>query len=662
MKILNFLNNSLNLSKLFLNYKKIIKINLIIISLLYYIPAINAYDQRFKTIMENNYINLEINLGNDYKIYWLYSGGIGQPTSINLNGSKNLRNYQIFWPFPEIKKKSNNIEYYYYTGNLSIPIYLTPENNQLPIYIKANLKYLLCKEQCIPISQTIEETINIKNDIKALSNTFNIKNISFNENLIEIIATFNQKIENPLFLIDQSNEAFVKNIMLEQLNEQEFKVKIFLKEGKYKTILGKIYDIYSNKTDLPAKLKITENINSFNLSFILISAIIGGFILNFMPCVLPILSLKLLSFTKSSNLSQTSLWLTTFGIISSFLSLGLVTVIFRKSSKMVGLGLNFQQPEFIIFLCLTLVIMISSSLNKINLNLPKVINEFLNNYHFKNNYLESFSSGVIATILSTPCNAPFFGTAIAFAISGSNFQIFLIFFLASIGFSAPYLCLILAPSLIKYIPKPGRWTLYLRNFLIILLISSLTWLLIILYAQTGLRPVFGFLMLLVLLKFFLELKESIFSKALPKFLSIILIIISSFYLPKNAYKENIAHMSEINNTWQKFDINKLKEYINEDKLVVVDITADWCVTCKFNKLMVWDRASAIKLIKQNNIIAMRGDYTKENSEIYDYLKSNGTYGVPFNKVYGPELPKEIILPILLSYNDIKKAIKQLIRK
>ena len=388
-------------------------------------------------------------------------------------------------------------------------------------------------------------------------------------------------------------------------------------------------------------------------------AITGGFILNFMPCVLPVLSLKIFSFLKHRDAHQgISCAFTIAGILSSFWVLAGLMIMLRSSGQRFGLGINFQSSEFIIILTLVLTVFISSALGRLNISIPFGAGNNLTNLTIKNPYLEHYFSGVLATILSTPCNAPFLGSAVAIAFGASDAIILFTFSLVGFGFSLPYILMIIYPNILKQMPKPGPWMESFKKLLVLMLIGTLFWLLYILHNQIGSRASLGLFMLLLLLKFVIEFKTRIM---LLKFAATIVILVSSLTLPHYASQEDIQHKVIINATWQKFDRAAIDKHLAAGKIVFVDITADWCITCKYNKFMLLDRDSITKLFKEYNVIAMRGDITSHNQEIYDYLVANGQIGVPFYIIYGPAASKGIPLPVILKYKDIKTVLENLHR-
>lgn len=601
-------------------------------------------------------INLEIDLSGGHKIYWLDSGDLGQPTIINLEGSENLESHLIIWPFP-LQEMQESYLTNYYTGLLSIPVHMAAKTQNSKILANVKLNYILCKEQCVPVVQSFTVPVNVGNKQPNLS-SFLIKDLIYQNAKLEGIAQFDNDCKDPKFMLDQKGENFVKSIASTKLNNKEYVISIAIDKSKYDKIKGRYFDVYSDQTHLPFQLEVPTSetrLQTLNkLLLMLLFAILGGFILNFMPCVLPVLSLKLISLTREQDNKKTASILTICGIISTFLILALVTIILKAWGKQFGLGANFQHPEFIILLMVILTIFVSSMLDKINFTLPDKFSNWLISRNFQNHHIEDFFSGVLSAILSTPCTAPFVGTAVAFSVSANNLVIIAVFFAIGFGFSLPYFALLLFPAIYKLMPKAGNWTITLKKILAILLIVTIFWLLSVLYAQIGMRPVVLTLMILVLIKFAVENIE----KFWPKILLTVSLIVIALYLPKTAYQQKIEHKQKLDILWQEFDSDNLSRHVAAGKVVVVDITADWCVTCKFNKLMVWDLDKTISLLNGDDIVAMRGDYTKGDPEIYYFLAKHGTSSIPLNIVYGPGAPDGIFLPIIISYSDIKTAIKK----
>jgi suppressor for copper-sensitivity B len=390
----------------------------------------------------------------------------------------------------------------------------------------------------------------------------------------------------------------------------------------------------------------------------LCAAFIGGLILNFMPCVLPVLALKLMSVIKGGAAYRRSFFVTILGIMSAFWALALASILAKSAGKQIGIGMGFQESEFIIFLCVLITVFISISLDKVQINFyssgliqgsPEPSKALASGA--RETYLQDFLSGVIATLLSIPCTAPFLGGATLIAVSGTARESLAIFTSIGLGFSLPYLLLILSPNMLRFLPKPGAWMENMKKILAILFVASLVWLLGVLYDQLGLRASAGLFLLLLLIKFALE------EPKLPyKAICIIALVAASLYLPQFAHDEDEEDEIYIEHVWHKFDRQKIDELVMDGKIVVVDVTADWCLTCKYNKFMVWDRKKTVKLLLQKDIVAMRADVTKQDEVVEDYLKEHGVYGIPFDVVYSKKTPKGLALPTLLRYQDLVEAI------
>jgi suppressor for copper-sensitivity B len=388
-------------------------------------------------------------------------------------------------------------------------------------------------------------------------------------------------------------------------------------------------------------------------------AAIGGFILNFMPCVLPVLSLKIINFVRSSNLDRRKASLfTIFGILSSFWVIAFIAIIFKSTGKYFGLGLNFQEPTFVIALSIIVTFFISVSLDRVVFKLPESVNSFLLNIKFQGQYIEHYFSGVIATVLSTPCTAPFLGSALFFSFQQSNLFIFFTFTFIALGFSTPYILMLIFPKALKFLPTSGKWMNNLKIILATLLIGTIIWLLYILEAQINLRGVVILFLFLVLIKFVLENDIYILKYPLIKLVIIFILLMFSFLLPKYSYLEDKKYQTKINSLWQKFEPQKIDSLIKSGKIVFVDITADWCITCKYNKYLVFSREKTIKMLSDPHIIAMRGDFTNYNFQIHDFLSKRKIPGIPYNVIFSSKFRDGLELPVLLSIKEIEDGLRQ----
>ena len=215
--------------------------------------------------------------------------------------------------------------------------------------------------------------------------------------------------------------------------------------------------------------------NNNYIYFILIS-LLAGLILNVMPCVFPILSIKLMSvFSSDQKNARVSFFTTAFGIIFSFILLGLVFLFLQYFKFSISWGMQFQQPYFLIFITLVIFLFMMNMFNQFEINLPSRVSNFslLNN---NNLYLKDFFNGFFATLMATPCSAPFVGTAITAAFTQNYLIGINIFLFMGIGMSSPYLLVAIFPKLVNFLPKPGKWMIYVKYFLGLLLFSTVIWL------------------------------------------------------------------------------------------------------------------------------------------------------------------------------------------
>ena len=273
----------------------------------------------------------------------------------------------------------------------------------------------------------------------------------------------------------------------------------------------------------------------------------------------------------------------------------------------------------------------------------------------------SFWIGALATLLATPCSAPFLGTAAGFALSRGPVEIFVVFATLGIGMATPYLVLAAIPAFATRLPKPGAWMIWVRNLMGVSLVGTIIWLLSVITAQIGYLGAIALGTLMVTCGVILglakrrEAAEGRFSLGAIGVISVIALIIpqTTSSLSSRTNNEEIIY-----SYWEKLDVSAIEPLVEAGNTVFVDITADWCLTCKVNKSLVLDKAEIVDQMTLPGIVAMRGDWTKPDPIIAEYLESFGRYGLPFNVIYGPGTPLGLVLPELLSKAAILSGLQQ----
>ena len=400
------------------------------------------------------------------------------------------------------------------------------------------------------------------------------------------------------------------------------------------------------------------------LLYVLIS-LAGGFILNFMPCVLSILSLKILSFIKAKNHSPASLkhsiLYTILGIISFFILLAIITIIFKIIGINIGWGMHFQSPTFIMLLITILLIMAGNLWGDFEFNLPPRFASYLLDMNIDNKLISSYFNGLLIAILSTSCTAPFLSSAIAYSMTQDNIYILLYYFFIGLGMSIPYILLFANLNLLKYIPKPGKWTVKLKKFFAMIFIANVVWLLFILSNQVKLSSILIFIGFIVILKKVLMITYGYFNNSSNRYYAAILFCILLLFSINLVVKYDSSVKEEeiiINDKWKVFEPQYIEREIAKNNLVFVEVTADWCATCKLNKILVLDHKSVYEVFEKHNVKLFRADYTQNNDMIFKFLKKNNRYGIPLYIIYGPGNKQGLILSEILTFNKISQAIKK----
>lgn len=363
----------------------------------------------------------------------------------------------------------------------------------------------------------------------------------------------------------------------------------------------------------------------------LLFAFLGGLILNLMPCVLPVISLKLFGLIKHQSLPQGKLIkhnLTyTMGVLSTFFGLGVVVAGMKASGEEIGWGFQLQSPAFLLVMIVILFILSLNLFGLFEFNTPG--GSKLGSTELSEGFTGDFLSGVLTTILSTPCSAPFLGTALAFAFTTSVFNIFLMFTFIGLGLSFPFLLTAFFPKALSILPRPGAWMEKLKYYLGLTLLFTVIWLYDVCVSLVNAETMSFTINYLLILWFFAffstkKLFNSKFAKTLVLLFPLVLTIVTikNLELKPASASEKIQPESE----WKPWSEEKLLS--EKGKFVFVDFTAEWCLTCKVNKKLVLETDGFKDLTAKYGLTLMRADWTKRDDHITQFLKRYQVVGVP----------------------------------
>ncbi len=379
---------------------------------------------------------------------------------------------------------------------------------------------------------------------------------------------------------------------------------------------------------------------SQSLFYFILMGLIGGFILNFMPCVLPVISLKLFGLIQHQNSSRAKILkhnlFYTLGVLLTFFALAGIVLILKSTGKSVGWGFQLQSPYFVSAMIVVLFLMALNLFGLFEFITPG--GKTLGNVNIRDGFLGDVFSGVLATILSTPCSAPFLGAALTFAFTSSNFTIFSIFMAIGIGLALPFILTGIFPSLIKMLPKPGMWMEHMKKWLGLTLLLTIVWLHDVFTSLIDFNlPVMILHTALITLFFAIYFhkkiaKRKILIPVMYLFPLFFFIYLSQVQMTSATGTSGQSMLLREKNTgplqWEKWSEEKMKDLKTNGDLVFIDFTAKWCFTCKVNERVVINTSSFKNLVEENNIKLLLGDWTKHDPKISSFLKKNGLVGVP----------------------------------
>lgn len=407
-----------------------------------------------------------------------------------------------------------------------------------------------------------------------------------------------------------------------------------------------------------------------SLAGALVLALLGGIILNLMPCVFPVLSLKILSLAQLSGAERKHMRphgiAYAAGVIITFLFVASTLMILQQSGAAIGWGFQLQQPIVIALLAYLFTLIGFNLMGWFEIDVARYIPARFHGHH--DGLVGSFATGILATIVATPCTAPFMAAALGYALTHNAGTGLLVFAVLGLGLALPFVILTFIPRLYAYLPRPGAWMLTLRQALAFPMFITVLWLLWVLGHQTGSNGTALALLGILSIAFLLWLARLAPTKGVTRYIRIAFVLFAAFSLVFVTLTQNCncemraEEATQGAATGQVFTPAALDQALATNQPVFVNMTAAWCITCKVNERIAIATTSTKALFAEQDVIYLKGDWTNYNADITAYLNQMGRKGVPLYVFYpSPDTngtrPAPIILPQLLTPAILATTIK-----
>ena len=644
-------------------------------------------------------VTLVLDLQPGWHTYWQYPGDSGLPAKVTWQLPEGWSAGQLEFSVPHQFSEPGDMIIYGYEKKQLLRATITPPKN-LPknqVYdLKASVTWLACKELCVPGSADVR--------LRVLGPTEGPTSISWQT--ANVPKGDWPLSGTPPFAFSVSGENGTRLLSFTGVNGAAYEFYPDPAEG---TMAGHVTRISSQGAKGPAVvfsipwdgpatfrgLLVEQNggqrrawwiLNNdsqaidgkvvkgsiFVLLVALFSGFMGGLILNLMPCVLPVISLKIFSFIAQAGESPKRIFrhglAFAAGVFTWFLGLGLLVIALKAGGSQVTWGaFQFQNPYFVVGVSVLVFLFALNLFGVFEITLPGSAATSLDHASSRGGYGGSFFQGLFATLLATPCTAPFLGSALGFAFGQSGVVILGMFASVAFGMSLPYLLLSARPGWRRWIPKPGTWMERFKQFMGFPLLATNLWLLWVIQTQRGSDAALLLLALFLLLGFCAWIYGSLLASATRSRLSLWVLLLlvlagGSTVLVKRI--GNAAPLSESSPSgsgegiaWVGYSPEALEALRSQGMPVFLDFTASWCLTCQFNERTAINVPAVRALMKERGITAMKGDWTNADPSITVALKSFGRVGVPL-AVYYPvgKGSAPVVLPELLTEKIVLEAL------
>jgi thiol:disulfide interchange protein DsbD len=650
-------------------------------------------------------IGIRFDLEPQWHIYWLNAGDSGTPPTVEWNLPEGTRIDSIRWPVPE-RIDVPPLTSFGYKDTVTLLTTIIPPSDwdEESFEISARIDFLICKEICLPAEASVSLSLPVTGD-SPVPHPAHSSLLTRTESQIPLdslewqVSAYADSVLQLRFTPPDWYPGRPDSLLFFPLTSQliensakqatGFRESTFVLEIPLSGSLAALPDsvkgvvvhptgwrgpgsetgLYISTAIQPTPADVNQT--DFNLVLALVFGFVGGVILNLMPCVLPVLSIKVLGFVQQARDEHASPWrhgvFFTLGVLVSFWVLAGILIALRTSGQQLGWGFQLQSPSFLVLL--------ASILFLFGLNLFGVfeVGTSLTGVGGQSNQtgdvLGAFVSGVTATVVATPCTAPFMGTALGFAITQPIIVSFSVFTALGLGMAFPYVILSSFPALLRFLPKPGRWMESFKQLLGFLLMATVVWLLWVLGLQKGVESVVVMLLAFVILSAAAwvlgrwgQLSTSGRIRVVASGVAVVMMIfaigISLRTVLNQPLRAATATKHPAGIEWQSFDPDRLAELRTAGEPVFIDFTAAWCLSCQVNERVALNSNTVIKRFNELGIHALKADWTHRDESITKALATYGRNSVPLYVLYGPTPDAEpVILPEILTPKIVLEALE-----
>ena len=636
-------------------------------------------------------VGLRLRMAPGWHTYWQNPGDAGLSTTINWELPEGFTAGTIQWPVPLRIIEPGDIHAFGYKGETLLLVTITPpaQIDAREITLRARASWLVCEQICIPGSADVALTLDVGSEKQPDNSPLFDRYRSLLPSTTEPPFSTQWTSTEQGWALGISGAEMVGKIDFFPLegDEQVHATPRDLQSGAANiTIPGAspaqgVIVMTSESGDARGWVVSSEKSSSTppptttGLWNFLLLGFIGGLILNLMPCVLPVISLKIFGFMRQAGDSRASILrhgaAFVAGIFLWFLGLAAVIIALKTAGTEVTWAFQFQNPWFNFVIGAVVFVFALNLFGVFEIVLPGRATQGIAQAGSHGGLGGSFAQGLLATLLATPCTAPFLGTALGFAFSQSSGVILAMFASIAAGMSAPYLLLSAQPGWMRFLPKPGEWMERLKQFMGFPLLATLLWVLYVIGQQRGTEALIWAAATYLCLGLAAWLYGAFLgpiNTGRAKFLATMGILLSLalgiFYFTGNLFARAAATIPTANSKvstdgipWVPYSEAELQRLLADGKPVFLDFTADWCITCKFNMRTAIDTAAVREAFEKLGIVPMLADWTNSNPEITRKLAQFDRVGVPFYLFYGAgRADSPVILPELLTEQIVLRAI------